>query len=142
VSISRHQADQQRLIPLSFALWCRAAAQSVCSDPASVMHLVVGDELVQGRGRTVADGVVRVGIGGGWRWPMSERDQVGEFVLRHPDGSRGLQMIGWWAPVDPRRSDAPDARSVLEMDVAGITLWEGSRHVSTEDGARIAALLR
>jgi hypothetical protein len=143
VSTSHHQPFHLTLPPAipPFALWCRAAAQSVCKDPAAVMHLIVGDDMVKGLGRTIGDGTVRVGIAGGWRWPTIERDLVGEFVLRQPDGLCGLQLIGWWSPADPQPSDHPDARSVLEMDVAGITLWDGSRHVSTEDGARIAALL-
>lgn len=106
------------------------------------MHLIVGDDMVRGLGRSIGDGTVRVGIGGGWRWPTIERDLVGEFVLRQPDGLSGLQLIGWWSPADPQPTDHPGALSVLEMDVAGITLWDGFRHVSTEDSARIAALLR
>lgn len=142
MSTSRFTAADHRPIPLSFALWCRAAAQSVCTDPTAVIHLVVGDELVEGLGHSVGNGIVRVGIGGGWRWPTHEQDLVGECVLRDRDGWRGLQLIGWWTPVDPSPTDAPGARSVLEMDVAGVTLWEGSRHASTEDATRIAALLR
>ncbi len=134
-------STERAFAPQTFALWCRAAAQGVCLDPGAVMHLIVGEEPVTGLGRSIGDGRVRVGVGGGWRWPSNESDKVGEFVLRDPSGWRGLQLVGWWSPVDPAPSDAPGARSVLEMDVAGITLWEGSRHVSTEDSARIAALL-
>jgi hypothetical protein len=140
--VSTSPRIQRAFAPASFALWCRSAAQNVCLDPCSVMHLIVGDELVEGLGRSVGGGRVRVGVGGGWRWPSHERDQVGEFVLREPGGWRGLQLIGWWTPVDPQQTDSPGSRSVLEMEVAGVTLWEGSRHVSTEDTARIAALLR
>ncbi len=127
--------------PVRPVLWCEATVRDVCADCSTVMRVTVGEEVVRGLVRTVRDGRIRVGVAPG-SWDPAGDDAVGEITLRSVDGSRGLQAIGWWSVTDLHPWDVDHAMTVLDMDVAGITLWNGPHHISTEDSARVAALLR
>ena len=127
---------------MTSALWCQATMRALIGDPTAAMHVIVGDRLLPCVGRSIGHGRVRVGVSPAWRWPTDESDMVGELVLHHCDGARGMQFVGWWSDVLPQLGDPYGAYSVLALDVAGITLWDSPRHASTEDSALIAALLR
>ncbi len=126
---------------LRSGLWCQATLRSVCTDSSTLMRVIVGEEIVRSLVRTLRDGRIRVGVAPG-SWDPANSDIVGEITLCSADGSRGLQAIGWWSVTDLHQWDVSEAMTVLDMDVAGITLWNGPHHVSTEDSARVAELLR
>jgi hypothetical protein len=68
---------------------------------------------------------------------MDELTIVGELELTDRPG--GLSIVGWWSPVAVTTPSSSSAE--LRMDVAGLTLWDATRHICTEDQARIRALL-
>jgi hypothetical protein len=116
------------------------ALRSLCDDPGTVLRALVGDDLVTVRSRALASGRAWIGIPRSWRWPFADPDMVGELEMSN--ATCGVHLIGWWSPADLRILDGGRELTVLEMDVAGISLWDGPRRVCTEDAAKIARLLQ
>lgn len=116
------------------ALWCRQSARSLLADGTASLVVVVGEAPVRADRHAVVRGRLAVRVADGWCWPNDEPDQVGEFTLSTPE--RGLSAIGWWSP-----TGRTDGATSLVLEIAGLTLWTRDQQVTTEEPARIRAVL-